>query len=237
VTVEQGLSERARLRVGDVMRFDVLGRVVHARVAGIRTVDWADARNGGFMFVFRPGVLDRAPHTYIGTLTAPPDPPARALFQRDLVTRFPNVSAVDVREVLASIQGIVDNVTFAISIVGAVALGSGALILIGAVAMTKFQRIYEAAILRTLGASTRVLASMLALEYTTLGLIAGAIGAAGAAVLSWAACKYLFEIEWTPAPALLAIGAAATMALVGVIGVVASADVLRKKPLATLRAE
>ena len=237
VTVEQGLSERARLRVGDRMRFDVLGRIVHARVTGIREVEWEDARSGGFMFVFRPGPLDRAPHTYIGTLKAPEDPAARALFQRDLVTKFPNVSAIDVREILASIQTVIDSVTFAISIVGAVALASGALILIGAVAMTKFQRVYEAAILRTLGASTRMLAAMLALEYSALGLIAGSVGAIGAVGLSWAVCRYVFEIEWEPTPLILGIGAVVTTALVGIIGVVASSDVLRRKPLATLRAE
>jgi putative ABC transport system permease protein len=237
VTVEQGLRERARIRVGDIMRFDVLGRIIHARVTGIREVEWEDARNGGFMFVFRPGPLERAPHTYIGTLQAPEESTARALFQRDLVAKYPNVSAIDVKEVLATLQGVIDNVTFAVSIVGAVALASGALILIGAVAMTKFQRVYEAAILRTLGASTRLLATMLAFEYTALGLIAGLIGASGAFALSWAVCRYVFEIEWRPLPLLLALGAIVTTTLVGVIGVVASADVLRKKPLATLRAE
>jgi putative ABC transport system permease protein len=237
VSIEEGIRERSGVRVGDVMRFDVLGRIVHARVTSVRQVEWGDARNGGFMFVFRPGPLGRAPHTYIATLQAPVDPTARALFQRDLVTKFPNVSAIDVREVMATLQGVVDNVTLAISIVGGVALASGALILIGAVAMTKFQRVYEAAILRTLGASTRLLATMLALEYSALGLIAGLIGASAALGLSWAVCRFVFEIDWEPAPVLLAIGAVVTTALVGVIGVAASADVLRKKPLATLRAE
>ena len=237
VSVEKNIRDRARIHPGDMMRFDVLGRVVHARVTSVREVEWGDARNGGFMFVFRPGSLERAPHTYIATLKAPEDPAARARLQRDLVTRYPNVSAIDVREVLASIQSVVDNVTFAISIVGTVALASGALILIGAVAMTKFQRVYEAAILRTLGASTRLLGTMLALEYSALGLIAGLIGAAGSLALSWAVCRFVFEIDWAPAPGLLAAGALATTLLVGIIGIVASADVLRKKPLATLRAE
>ena len=237
VSIEKNIRDRSRVRVGDLMRFDVLGRVIEARVTSIREVEWGDARNGGFMFVFRPGPLGRAPHTYIATLHAPEDPAPRARFQRDLIAKYPNVSAIDVREVLASIQGVVDNVTFAISIVGTVALASGALILIGAVAMTKFQRVYEAAILRTLGASTRLLGTMLALEYSALGLIAGLIGAAGSLALSWAVCRYVFEIDWEPAPVLLTAGALATTALVGIIGVVASADVLRKKPLATLRAE
>jgi putative ABC transport system permease protein len=237
VTIEKGISDRSRVRVGDLMRFDVLGRTIEARVMGIREVKWEDARNGGFMFVFRPGPLDRAPHSYIGTLRAPDAAVERATFQRDLVAAYPNVSAIDVREVLATIQGIVDNVTLAISIVGAVALGSGVLILIGAVAMTKFQRVYEAAILRTLGASTKLLATMLALEYSALGLLAGCIGALGALGLTWGLCRYVFEIPWRPAPGLLTAGAFVTMALVGTIGVVASYDVLRRKPLATLRAE
>ena len=237
VSIEKNIRDRSRIRPGDLMRFDVLGRVVQARVTSVREVKWGEARNGGFMFVFRPGSLERAPHSFIATLKAPEDPAARARLQRDLVTRYPNVSAIDVREVFASIQSVVDNVTFAISIVGTVALASGALILIGAVAMTKFQRVYEAAILRTLGASTRMLGTMLALEYSALGLIAGLIGAAGSLALSWAVCRFVFEIDWTPVPGLLATGALATTVLVGVIGIVASADVLRKKPLATLRAE
>ena len=237
VSIEKNIRDRSRIRVGDVMRFDVLGRIVEAKVTSVREVEWGDARNGGFMFVFRPGPLERAPHTYIGTLQAPVESHARALFQRDLVAKYPNVSTIDVREVVASIQNVVDNVTFAISIVGTVALASGALILIGAVAMTKFQRVYEAAILRTLGASTRLLGTMLALEYSALGLIAGLIGASGALALSWAVCRYVFEIDWRPAPGLLTAGAMVTTALVAIIGVVASADVLRKKPLATLRAE
>jgi putative ABC transport system permease protein len=103
--------------------------------------------------------------------------------------------------------------------------------------MTKFQRVYEAAILRTLGASTRLLATTVALEYGTLGLLAGAIGAAGALALSWAVCRFVFEIDWQPAPGVLLAGAAVTTTLVGVIGLVASWDVLRRKPLATLRSE
>jgi putative ABC transport system permease protein len=237
VSIERSIHERFRINVGDRMRFDILGRVVHARVTSVRDVNWEDSRTGGFMFVFRPGPLERAPHWYIGILRGPEEPTARALFQRDLVTQFPNVSAIDVREVMATLQGVLDNVTLAISVVGGVALASGALILIGAVAMTKFQRVYEAAILRTLGASTRMLGTMLALEYSALGLLAGLIGAAGAFILSWAACRYVFEIEWHPAPGLLSVGAVLTTLLVGVIGVIASADVLRKKPLATLRAE
>ena len=237
VSIERSIHERSRINVGDLMRFDVLGRVVEARVTSVRDVEWEDSRNGGFMFVFRPGPLSEAPHTYIGIIRAPEGTTERAALQHELITAFPNVSAIDVREVIRSVQGVIDNVTLAVTIVGGIALFGGVLILIGAVAMTKFQRVYEAAILRTLGAGTRTLTSMLAAEYTTLGLLSGIIGAAGAFVLSWAVCRFVFEIDWRPTPWLMVIGAVATTTLVGVIGVIASADVLRKKPLATLRAE
>jgi putative ABC transport system permease protein len=237
VSIEQSIHERFDITVGDVMRFDIIGRTVEARVTSVRRVEWEDSRSGGFMFVFNPSTLANAPHAFIGFVKGPADPTSRARLQHELVTRYPNVTAIDGREILARIQAVVDNVVRAVSIVGGVALFSGVLILIGAVAMTKFQRVYEAAILRTLGASTRTLGLMLALEYCALGLLAGLIGAAGAFGLSWAVTKHLFEIPWRPAPGLLAIGTVLTMVLVGLIGVVSSADVLRRKPLSTLRAE
>jgi putative ABC transport system permease protein len=237
VSIEESIHERFNIQVGDEMRFDVLGRTMTARVTSIRHVEWGDARSGGFMFVFRPGPLAQAPHTFIGFIKGPADASARARLQYDLVSRYPDITAIDGREILARIQAVIDNAVLGISVVGGIALLSGVLILIGAVAMTKFQRVYEAAILRTLGASTRLLTTTLALEYSALGLLAGTIGAAGALGLTWGVTRYVFDMSWRPAPVLLAAGALLTALLVGVIGVVASADVLRKKPLATLRAE
>ncbi len=237
VSIEESIHDRFRIDIGDTVRFDVLGRIVQARVTSIRRVDWGDARNGGFMFVFRPGPLEQAPHTFIGFVKGPAGTTARARLQYELVTRYPNISAIDGREIMARIQAVIDNAVLGISIVGGIALLSGVLILIGAVAMTKYQRVYESAILRTLGASTRLLSTMLALEYCALGLLAGLIGAGGALALSWGVTRHVLDIPWRPAPGLLAAGAVLTMLLVGTIGVVASFDVLRKKPLATLRAE
>ena len=237
VSVEQSIHQRFKINVGDIVRFDVLGRVLEARVTSIREVQWEDARNGGFMFVFRPGPFTHAPQTWIGILRAPEDGAERGRFQRDLVAQFPNVSAIDVREVLATLSNAVKNLTLAISIVGGIALLSGVLILVGAVAMTKFQRVYEAAILRTLGASTRTLGAMLAFEYSVLGLLAGAVGGLGAVALTWAVSRHVLDIPWRANPLLATAGAVITTILVGSVGVVASYDVLRKKPLGTLRAE
>jgi putative ABC transport system permease protein len=237
VSVEEGIHERFNIHVGDDMRFDVLGRQVVARVTSIRHVEWGDARSGGFMFVFNPATFSGAPHTFIGFVKGPEDSSARARLQYDLISRYPNITAIDGREIIARIQKIIDNAVLGISVVGGIALMSGVLILVGAVAMTKFQRVYESAILRTLGASTRLLTVTLALEYGALGLLAGTIGAAGALGLSWGVTRHVFDIPWRPTPGLLMLGALLTTVLVCVIGVIASAEVIRKKPLSTLRAE
>ncbi|MDQ3069704.1 MAG: ABC transporter permease [Acidobacteriota bacterium] len=236
VSIEEGIAARG-IGIGDRMRFDVAGRTVEATVSSIREVDWSEARSGGFMFVFRPGPLEEAPRTFIALLRAPRDATARAALQRDLVTAFPNVSAIDVREIIRSIQGVVQNITLAITIVGIIALSSGMLILIGAVAMTRFQRHYEAAVYRTLGASTKRIVAMVAVEYGVLGTLAGLLGALGAVALSWAVTTRLLEMEWEPGAPLAAAGVAATAVVVLVVGLVASLDVIVKKPLASLRGE
>src|SRR6185503_134045 len=237
VSIEEGLRERFQIQLGDEMRFDVLGRMVTARVASFRKVDFRDFRAGGFMIVFRPGPFDGAPHTFIAAVRGAKQPAARARMQGLLVASYPNVSVIDLREVLDSISTIVNNVTLAVTVVGGLVLLSGSLILIGAVAMTKFRRVYEAAILKTLGASSRLIATMLLLEYGVLGAIAGTVGALGAIALSWAVARYALDLAWRAAPAITVVGIGATALAVAAIGVIASLDVLRHKPLSTLRAE
>ena len=246
VSIEERFSDRdsdgtfrsgSRIQVGDRMRFDVLGRTIAARVTSVRRVNCQELRPGGFHVLFSPGTFDGAPHTHISALQAPRDPASRARMQAALAVRFPNVSVIDLREILQIIQTVVDNVTLAVTVVGVLVLLSGALILVGAVSMTKFRRVYEAAILKTLGASSRRIAAMLVLEYGVLGAIAGVIGATGAIALSWAIATYALELPWDATPGLTLVGVVATTALVAAIGVVASIDVLRHKPLATLRAE
>jgi putative ABC transport system permease protein len=237
VSVERELGERVRISVGDTIRFDVLGREVAARVSSIREVDWRDSRNGGFMFVFRPGVLDEAPQNFISPFKGPDDPAARGRFQHDLVEAFPNVTVIDFREILLTVEDVMAKVTLAISVVGGLVLFSGALILIGAVAMTKFQRVYEAAVFKTLGASTRTIARMLLFEYGVLGLLAGLIGSVAAVALTWGISRFALEIPWRIFVVEHVGGVILTGLLVAVIGVASSLDVLRHKPLATLRAE
>jgi putative ABC transport system permease protein len=237
VSVDESLAQRLKIQIGDEMRFDVLGQPISATVTSTREVDFRDARAGGFIFVFRPGTFEGAPHTYIATVKGPEDANARARMQARLVAAYPNVSVIDLRDVLSTVKDIVDNVTLAITVVGGLVLFSGSLILVGAVSMTKFKRVYEAAILKTLGASSRLIAAMLLLEYGVLGAIAGSVGALGAIALSWAIARYALELPWQPTPALTITGIVATAIFVAVVGIVASLDVLRNKPLATLRGE
>jgi putative ABC transport system permease protein len=238
VSIERELSLESGIGVGDRISFNVAGQMLSARVTSVRSVEWSDSQNGGFVFVLRPApAVERLAHNYVGFLQVVDDPAARGALQRDVVQSHPNVSVINVRDVIASIRDVVDDVTVGVTVVGVVTLLAGALVLVGAVAMTKFQRLYESAIYRTLGAGTRLVTAMVAVEYGLLGVLAGALGAGGALGLSWVLARYLLEIEWRPAPALLSAGVLATAALVTVVGVVASIDVLLRKPLSTLRSE
>ena len=207
----------------------MLGREISARVTSVRKVQWDDTRSGGFMFLFRPGSFGGAPHSYVAFLKGPAEPEVRARLQRDAAERYPNVSVIDGLVVINTVRRVLGYVTLAISVVGAVALFSGGLILIGSVAMTKFQRVHDAAVFRVLGGDTRMLVSMLALEYGVLGLLAGTVGSAGALVLTWALARHVLGITWFPSPLTNVLGVVVTAAAVAVTGVVASLDVLRRK--------
>ena len=238
VSIEEGIVQRFGIDVGDVMRFDVLGRAMHARVSGVRRVEWREGRTGGFMFVFGAGTFEAAPHWFFAPVRANlGDPAQRGTFTHDLVVRFPNVSVIDLRELLESVRKVFQIVTVAIDVVGTLVILTGGLILVGAVAVTKFQRVYEAAIFKTLGASSRAIAAMLMVEYGLLGTIAGAVGSFGALALGWGVSRFALDIPWRPVVHENLVGTVATSLLIMIIGVAASADVLKRKPLAALRAE
>jgi putative ABC transport system permease protein len=161
----------------------------------------------------------------------------RQRLQRDVVDKYPNVQIIDVAEIVAVVQRLVENFVLAISFVGSFVILSGILILIGSVSLTKSQRIYENAVLKTLGAKRRTLFAIIVAEYGILGLMSGLIGSVFAIAMSYAVSVYVLEIEWLPNFGLMLIGVSATVALVTAIGTAASFDVLFRKPLATLRSQ
>lgn len=235
VSIEEGMRGLAGLDVGGTITFDVLGRKINARVTSIRRVDWRNSRTG-FMVLFRPGALESAPQTWIGPINAPTGAAERSRFQRALLDRYPNVSMIDVAEIVSTVNRILSSVTLAVSFIGGFVFLSGVLILVGSIAMTKFQRVYESAVLKTLGAKRKTLLIILLAEYGLLGLIAGIIGSLAAVALSYSVARFVFDIPWTFSPLLNITAVGATVALVVIVGALASFDVLTRKPLAILRA-
>jgi putative ABC transport system permease protein len=189
------------------------------------------------MVLFRPGALESAPQMLIAPISAQMNDANRLRFQRDLLDRYPNVSVIDVAEVVSTIGHILNNVTLTVSFIGGFVLLCGVLILVGSIAMTKFQRIYEAAVLKTLGAKRKVLILILFFEYGLLGLVAGIVGAIAAVALSYSVTHFVFDIPWALSPEIVLTGIVATVLLVAIVGVSSSFTVLTRKPLAILRAE
>lgn len=236
VSVEEGMAKTLKVAAGDSMTFDVSGRKITARVTSIRKIDVRNTRTA-FVFVFRPGVLETAPQTYAATVVKHVPATDRQRLQRQILDAYPNVQIFDVDDIIAAVQRLINNFVLAISFVGSFVLLSGILILIGSVALTRSQRIYENAILKTLGAGRRALTTILFAEYALLGFMAGVIATAFAVSLSYVVSRYLMEIEWQFEPTPVIGGILMTMLLVTVVGVAASFDVLFRKPLSTLRSQ
>jgi putative ABC transport system permease protein len=236
ISLEESMRGIAGLDLGSNITFDISGRKITARVTSFRHVDWRNSRTG-FMILFRPGALDDAPQMLIAAINGPEGEIDRSRFQRAILDSFPNVSVIDVIDIVRSVERIISNITLAVSFIGLFVIASGGLILTGSLAMTKFQRVYEAAILKTLGAKRRMLLNILLFEYGLTGLVAGLIGSAGSVGLSYSTSRYVFEIPWQFTPLINFGGVAATVALVVVVGAVSTLDVISRKPLATLRSQ
>jgi putative ABC transport system permease protein len=235
ISIEEGMRGLAGLELGGTITFDITGRRLTARVTSIRRVDWRNSRTG-FLILFRPGALENAPQMLIAPINGPKGEVERGRFQRALLDKYPNVSVIDVADILRAVTRILNNVTLAVSFIGGFVLLSGVLILVGSIAMTKWQRIYEAAVLKTLGAKRKALLAIMLAEYGLLGLTAGTVGTLAAIALSYALSRYVFELSWSFTPWLYLAGLVATVALVAVVGALSSLDALTRKPLGVLRA-
>ena len=236
VSVEQDMADTLHVEAGDSISFNVSGRTLTARVANIRKIDLRNTRTA-FVFVFQPGVLENAPQTFAATVLKHAPATDRQRLQREIVDRFPNVQIFDVADIIDTVQKLINNFVIAISFVGSFVMLSGVLILMGSIALTKSQRIYESAILKTLGADRPTLSGILLAEYVLLGLLSGSIGAVFATALSFVISRYVMNIEWTFQPMIIALGIVITTVVVTAVGVLGSFDVLFRKPLATLRSQ
>lgn len=236
VSVLDDMSETLNVKVGDYITFDISGRKIPAYVSNIRKIDVRNTRTA-FVFVFRPGSLEKAPQSYAATILNRLGQTQRAKLQRATLEQFPNVQVIDVADIISVVQKLVNNFVLAISFVGGFVILSGVLILIGSIGLTKSQRIYENAILKTLGAKRPVLTTILFAEYGILGILAGIIGAGFATLLSFAVSKFILQIAWQFDFVLVLLGVFITAILVMFVGALASFDVLFRKPLNTLRSQ
>jgi putative ABC transport system permease protein len=235
VSIAEDMRGMQGLDVGSTITLDVVGRKITARVTSVRQIDWRKSRTG-FLILFRPNALENAPTMYVAGLDGPGDAVARARLQRTVVEKYPNVSVIDVAEVITLVKRILGNVSLAVTFIGGFVFFSGTLILIGSIAMTKYHRTYESALLKTLGATRRIVLTIVVAEYGLLGLIAGLIGSVAALALSYSMARFLFEIPWSFTPGVIVMGILGTVILVVTVGVLASIQPLVQKPLGVLRA-
>jgi putative ABC transport system permease protein len=236
VSVDEDLRGLMGLDVGSTMTFDIYGQRLDAKVTSIREMDVRNPRST-FLILFRPGVLEDAPQTLICPVMTQFDAQTRAVLQRQIVDKYPNVSAIDTTDAITSVKKVLSNLTLAVSFIGLFVFFSGVLILLGSVALTKFQRIYENAVLKTLGAKRGLLTAILLTEYGILGLIAGVVGTLTALGLSYTVSRFVLKINWQFDFGLMTTGILFTVLLVMIIGAAASLDVLLRKPLQTLRSQ
>ena len=233
VSLSDNVARDAQVIIGDTIMFNVQGVLMETTVASIRNVDWGRMQLN-FSVVFPKGVLESAPQFHVISTNAP-DEKASAKLQRELVTKFPNVSVIDLRQVLTLIQGILDKISLVINFMAFFSILTGIIVLIGSVRTSKYQRIKESVLLRTLGAKSNQILKITALEYLYLGILGSGIGIllslVSSQLLAWLIFDVPFIPSWVPFVVLLP---GITLLVLG-IGLTNSRSVLNSPPLEVLR--
>jgi putative ABC transport system permease protein len=235
ISVETGLAEEIGIGVGDEIVWDVQGIRIPTRIASLREVDWARFEPN-FFVVFEPGSLEGAPHTLV-TLTRIERAADRGTFQRRLAERLPNVTTLDLSIVQEALERLVDRVVLAIRFMAGFTVATGTLVLVGALATSRFQRIREGALLRTLGATRSQIFRIVLAEYFALGTMAALVAAVLSVLAAWALARWVFEGRFSAQPVSLAALVAGVVGLTVVVGLLNSREVIRRTPLEVLRGE
>ena len=234
VSVEEAAAKNLGLRLGDRLTFDVQGVPVEAEVTSVRKVDWQTLSTNFFM-ILSPGALEGAPGTWVATVRVPPA--AESRLQAAVVTAFPNVTAIPVRDVLERVGSMLDQMSLAIRVMALFSIGTGLVVMVSALTATRYTRLRESVIWRTLGATRGVVARIFAVEYACLGAAAGLGGSVLAVALSWIVLHFVLEVPWTLALPPLALGVALTVVMALAVGFLATFRLLGQKPLSVLRQE
>ena len=234
ISVEDEIARQLGVGLGDTLTFDIQGVPVSARVTSLRHVDWRSFTSN-FFVIFSPGALEGAPTTFIATVRARPE--REGALQSAVVAAFPNVTAIPIREVLERVTAVLDQIALAVRLVAAFSIGAGLIVMAGALAITRRQRLYQSVILKTIGATRGFVSRVFAIEYALLGAAAGVAGSALAAGLAWAVLRWAFDVPWQWAPATLVGGVLAATGLALVVGFLGTRRLLGRKPLGVLRGE
>jgi putative ABC transport system permease protein len=235
VTVSEGFHESLKLKIGDSLLFDVQGLPVKVFLAGIRKVDWPkDPPN--FIFVFPKGVIDNAPQIYVAA-TRLDDSPKASKFQQELVAFYPNVSLFDLRLILSTINSIFEKIGMVVRFLALFSIITGLIVLAGAVMNSKYLRMKENVLLRTIGARTKQITYITLIEYAYLGLFAALTGVLLSVGAGWLLCKFFFKVTFAANWFELLITAGAVMSLTALIGWYNSREVINTPPLQVLRKE
>ncbi len=233
ISIEQDVAGDLDVGLGDRITWDVQGVRIETVVTSLRAVDWARFETN-FFVVFEPGVLETAPQNIV-LVTRIPDDAARSAAQRDVVIDYPNVSLIDVATVQATIERIVGRATLAIRFMAFFSIIAGAVVLAGAVSASRFQRMRESVLLRTLGATRAQVRRILLTEYATLGLLGGAVGTLLGTVAGWLLVTQAFDMDFRLPLLPVAVALLGVAALAALIGLVNGGEALRRTPLAVLR--
>ncbi len=232
ISVAQHAALELKIRVGDYLEFESSGRTIRGRVTNIREFDFPrpGANN---QFIFSPGALDGLPASYVGGLKI--DAAQVAAFQRDLFARYPGITSLDVGQLLTRIQGILDKIANAVRFVALFAIIAGIITLASSVSSTRFQRIRESVLLKTLGATRSLVARIQAAEFAIIGLAAGLIGSLLASAAAYYLLGHLLDTEYSFRWLPVFSGTIAGAVLAVMTGWLASRGILNHRPLEVLR--
>ncbi len=235
ISISDDLAANADLALGDKIVFNVQGVLMETTVGSIRTVDWARLQMN-FMVVFPTGVLEEAPQFHVVTAYVP-DAPSSAALQRNLIRQFPNVSVIDLRQIYTIVEDVLDKVAWVINFMAFFSILTGIIVLIGSVRTSKYQRIRESVLLRTMGAKGRQILNITALEYFYLGVLGSLVGILLSLVGSQLLATLLFEEPFVPSGVPFYLFLPGITILVLAIGLSNIRSVLKSPPLEVLRKE
>jgi putative ABC transport system permease protein len=232
ISLEEDAAKRLGAKIGSQLTMDIQGIKITAPVTSIRKVNWRNMRTNFYM-IFSSGALEGAPITYVATVNIPIHKELE--LQHAVVNALPNVTALSTRDIVDTIEGIVNKLKTLVDFMSAFTIMAGLIILSGSVASTKYRRLKESAVLKILGAKQNKIAGILGVEYATVGVLASIIGVGMASGLSWGIMKYLVKAPWHPRLDVMLWTLGLSITLTTFTGIISSIDVLKNKPLKTLR--